>query len=442
MKNSKGVRVSKCRTRRDFLKTSALAAAGLWSGRRVWGNAKLSANEKLGIAVIGVCGQGNWNLEQLIGTNQAIVALCDVDEKRSAKARARVPEASFYVDFRRMLDERHKDIDAVLIATPDHTHAVATMAAMRLGKHVYCEKPLTHSVWEARRLIEMARKTKLATQMGTQIHAGSNYRRVVELIQTGAIGTVREVLVWCSRVWSGGKRPTDTPPVPEGLHWDLWLGPAPERPYHPAYAPAAWRGWWDFGGGAHTDMACHYMDLAHWALDLRHPVVIEAEGPPVDPESAPAKLTVRYEYPARGKQPPVKLTWSVGSKHPDKYVEGVMPNWGDGLLFIGDKGMLAADYGRYQLLPEKEFAGFQPPEPFIPESIGHHAEWIKACKEGTPTLCNFEYSGALTETVLLGNVAYRSGSRIEWDAEHMRIPNNSRAEQFLRREYRNASEWW
>lgn len=434
--------MSKVNTRRDFLKGSALAAAGLWSGRRVWGNAAQSANERLGIAVIGVSGQGGWNLGQLAGTGEAVVALCDVDEKRAKDARDRFPDARFHVDYRRMLDEQAKDIDAVLIATPDHTHAVATMAAMRLGKHVYCEKPLTHSVWEARQLIEMARKSKLATQMGTQVHASSNYRRVVELLASGAVGPVREVYVWCPTVWSGGKRPADTPDVPPGLRWDLWLGPAPERPYHPAYTPAGWRGWWDFGGGGHSDMACHYMDLAHWALDLRHPRAVEAEGPAVDPESAPGKLTVRFEYPARGTQPPVKLTWSVGVNRPVGFDPAKMPAWDAGLLFIGDKGMVAADYGQHKLLPEADFAGFEPPAPSIPDSIGHHREWIKACKEGTPTLCNFEYSGALTETVLLGNVAYRSGRRIEWDPAGMRIPNAPQAEQFLRREYRNAQAWW
>lgn len=433
--------MSNIKTRRDVLKASAVAAAGLWSGRRVWGSATRPAGEKLGIAVIGVAGQGGWNLNQLVHANEAIVALCDVDETRAADARKRFPHARFHVDFRRMLDKWAKDIDAVLIATPDHTHAIAAMAAMQAGKHVYCEKPLTHSVWEARQLIETARKSKRATQMGTQIHASENYRRVVELVQSGVVGTIGEVRVWCPASWSGGARPVDTPPVPAGLHWDLWLGPAPERPYHPAYTPAGWRGWWDFGGGGHADMACHYMDLAHWALDLRHPCVVEAKGPPPDSDSTPPRLTVHYEYPARGQQPPVKLTWSVGVNRPEGFVEGKMPPWDAGLLFIGDKGIIAADYGQHKLMPEADFAGFQPPAPRIPPSIGHHKEWIRGCKEGAPTLCNFEYSGALTETVLLGNVAYRSGCRVEWDSARMRIPNAPEAEPFLRRDYRDGFGW-
>jgi predicted dehydrogenase len=413
-----------------------MTAAGLWTGRRVWGDAKVSAGEKLGLAVVGVGGQGGWNLDQLLGTNQAIVALCDVDEKRTVDARKKCPNAKYHIDFRRMLEEQHKDIDAVLIATPDHTHAVVTMAALKAGKHVYCEKPLTHSVWEAQQVIETARKMKRVTQMGTQIHAGANYRRAVELIRSGAVGAVREVHVWCPSVWSGGERPRETPPIPEGLHWDLWLGPAPERPYHPAYVPAAWRGWWDFGGGGHADMACHYIDLAYWALDLGHPLAVEAKGPPVHPDSAPPRLTVTYEYPARGSRPPVKLVWSIGATHPDNYADVKSVNWEAGVLFMGEKGMLAADYGQHKLLPEADFAGFKAPAPFIPDSIGHHLEWIKAIKEGGRTTCNFDYSGVLAQAVLLGNVAYRSGRRIEWDPAKFRIPNAPEAERFLRREYR------
>jgi predicted dehydrogenase len=415
------------------------AGAFMISGRRVWGDSTQPANESLGIAVVGIGGQGAWNVEQLIEAKAAIVALCDVDERMAAGSRGKCPKARFYHDFREMLDKQGKDIDAVLIATPDHTHAVATVAAMKAGKHVYCEKPLAHSVWECRQMIETARKTKRVTQMGTQIHAGDNYRRVVELIQSGAIGAVREVHVWCPTVWSGGgDKPKETPPVPPELKWDLWLGPAPEQAYHPEFLPSKWRGWWDFGGGGHADMACHYMDLAHWALDLRLPKAVEATGPAVHAASAPDKLTVTYEYPARGEKPPVKLTWAVGVNHPDNYDESKHPNWGAGLLFIGEKGILAADYGQYKLLPEKDFADFKAPSPFIPNSIGHHKEWIQACKTGSKTLCNFEYSGALAETVLLGNVAYRSGGRIEWDAANMRIPNAPAAEKFLRREYRKG----
>jgi predicted dehydrogenase len=262
---------------------------------------------------------------------------------------------------------------------------------------------------------------------------------VVEVIQKGAIGPIREVHVWCGKSWAGSDRPKETPPVPAGLHWDLWLGPAPYRPYHPAYHPASWRGWWDFGGGTLSDMACHYMDLPFWTLDLRYPLTIEAEGPPVHPESAPTWLIVRYEFPARQDKPPVKLTWYHGGKRPAYFnEEGKMPKWGDGVLFVGAKGMLIADYTKYVLLPEKDFVGFTPPTPYIPESIGHHKEWIEACKTGGPTTCNFDYSGALTETVLLGNVAYRSGKKIEWDAKNLTIANASEAMKFIQRPYRQG----
>jgi predicted dehydrogenase len=423
-------------TRREFLQQSAFSAAGLCiAGRRAFAEGG-SPNEKLGVAVIGVAGQGEYNLNNV--ASQAIVALCDVDENRAANARKRFPNAKFYTDFRRVLDQ--KDIDAVVVATPDHTHAPATMMALKAGKHVYCEKPLTHSVVEARMVARTAAKMKRVTQMGTQIHAGSNYRRVVELVQSGAVGPIGEVHVWCGSVWTGGgDRPADTPPVPAGLHYDLWIGPAPYRPYHPKYIPAAWRGWWDFGGGALTDMACHYTDLPFWALDLRHPLTVESEGPPVHPESAPAWLIVRYEYPARKEKPPVKLTWYNGDKRPPHMAEGKIPSdWGSGVLFIGQKGMLLADYNRHVLLPEKDFADFKKPAPFIPESIGHHNEWIEACKTGGKTTCNFDYSGALTEAVLLGNVSYRSGTRVQWDAENLKVTNSAEAMKFLERPYREG----
>lgn len=428
-------------TRREFLKASAAAAAGAWvSGCTAWrdrqpaGSTTRPANETLGVAVVGVGGQGAWNVDQLLAAQARIVALCDVDERMTKHSREKCPGATFYRDFRRMLDKQHRDIDAVLVATPDHTHAVITLAALRAGKHVYCEKPLTYSVEECRKVIETARKYRRVTQMGTQSHASENYRRVVELVQAGTIGAVREVHVWCPTVWTGGgDRPKDNPAVPPELDWDLWLGPAAERPYHPEYVPAKWRGWWDFGGGGHSDMACHLLDLVHWALELGYPGTVETEGPPVHPETAPDRLTVRYEYPARGSLPPVKVTWCVGVKHPDNYDKARMPPWEMGMIFMGEKGMLAADYGQHKLLPEKDFKDFKPPAPSIPASIGHHKEWLEACKTGGKTLCDFDYSGVLAETVLLGNVAYRSGRRIEYDPVKMRIPNAPDAEKYLRR---------
>lgn len=429
-------------TRRRFLQTSAaLGAATLIIPRRAWG-----ANERLNVACIGVTGRGGEDMDG-VGENPdvQIVALCDVDEKNLGVATKKHPGAKRFIDYREMLDKMNKEIDAVVVGTPDHHHAPATIRALRLGKHVYCEKPLTHTVAETRKIREAAKQAKVATQMGTQIHAEENYRRVVELIKSGAIGTVTRSHVWVdggeNGGYSGGDRPTDTPPVPEGVHWDLWLGAAPERPYSPKYHPFWWRGWWDFGGGTLADMACHHMDLSHWALDLREPVSIQAEGPPDHPESTPKWLIVNYMYPARGNQPPVHLTWYHGGKRPAEFAEGKLPKWGGaGTLFVGDKGMLIADYGRHQLLPEADFKGFKAPAKSIPKSIGHHNEWVRACREGTPTTCNFDYSGALTETVLLGNVAYRTGKKLEWDAASGKVTNTTDADKFLAKAYRKGWE--
>jgi predicted dehydrogenase len=421
-------------TRRRFLQNTAVAGATFfWGGRLSAGEKRVSANERLHVGIIGVAGQGEYDTHEVAEAGADIVALCDVDEKRTGKARERFPTAKFYADFRHLLDQ--KGLDAVVIATPDHTHAVATMAALRADLHVYCEKPLTHCVHEARVVAETATRQKRVTQMGTQIHAGGNYRRVVELVQSGAIGPVREVHVWCAKSWGGGDRPKETPPVPPGLHYDLWLGPAPYRPYHPDYLPFGWRGWWDFGGGTLADMACHHMDLPFWALKLHHPTKVRAEGPPPHPETAAKSLTVHYDFAPRDHLPEVRLTWYDGGRRPAAFAEGKLPKWGDGTLFVGDKGMLLADYGRHKLLPEKQFDGFTPPEPFIPDSIGHHREWLEACKSGGPTTCNFQYGGALTEAVLLGNVSYRLGKPLTWDAKNLRT-NELDAERYLRHEYR------
>src|SRR5207249_2114593 len=271
-------------SRRRFLQTTAAAGAlTFWSGRSSATENKVSANERVQVGVIGVAGQGQYDLNEVAKAGAAIVALCDVDENRAGTARKRFPEAQYYPDFRHLLDQ--KGLDAVVIATPDHTHAVATVAALKAGLHVYCEKPLTHTVHEARVVAETAAQQKRVTQLGTQIHAGNNYRRVVELLQSGAIGAVKEVHVWVDVVNTADGRPTDTPPVPSYLHYDLWLGPAPFRPYHPAYLPKTWRHWWDFGGGTLEDFGCHHIDLSYWALNLRYPLSVETEGPQVHPEA-------------------------------------------------------------------------------------------------------------------------------------------------------------
>ena len=428
-------------TRRQFLHQTVFGSAGFWlAGGLVAaesGAPSVSPNDKLNIGMVGTANQAGWNLNNVASQN--IVALCDVDDNYLAAAAKRFPAAKTYNDFRRLVEQ--KDIDAIIVATPDHVHAVATMAALQTGRHVYCEKPLTRTISECRRVRETARKLKRVTQLGTQIHAGNNYRRVVELVQSGAIGPVDEVHVWCSASYGGRERPTDTPPVPPNLHWDLWLGPVEERPYSPQYAPFHWRNWWAFGGGSVADFGCHYMDLPHWALDLREPLSAEAvDGPPVHPESTPPWLIVRYEYPARGEKPPVKLTWYHGSKKPALLAQ-LLDNeqrqtWGSGVLFLGKKGMLMAGYDKRLLLPEKDFANFTPPQPFIPNSIGHHLEWLQACKNGGPTTCNFDYSGALTEAVLLGNVAYRVGKKIAWDPKALQAKNCPEATQYIQHHYR------
>jgi len=430
-------------TRRQMLRNSTLAGTMLWLGRGQSSRAQAnSPNEKLNVAVIGVGNRGAANLAGVAGEN--VVALCDVDQRRTGKAYEQFPKAKQYVDFRKMLDEMEKQIDAVVVSTPDHTHAPAAMRAMRMGKHCYCEKPLAHEIWEVRQMSEMAKKNKLATQLGTQIHAGDNYRRVVELIQAGAIGPVHEVYCWMGRANAGGNqpdRPQDTPPVPPELDWDLWLGPAPNRPYHPAYVPGAWRGWWDFGTGTLGDFGCHYMDLPFWALGLRHPLSAEAEDPKPHPESAARSVKVTWEFPARGSAPPVKLVWCHGHDLPPIFEREDVPKEGHGIMFVGESGMLMAHYGWLKLLPANKFEGFKPPEPTIPRSIGHYAEWIQACKTGSPTTCNFDYSGALTEAVLLGVVAYRTAKKLPWDPVNLKAVGCPEADRFLRRQYRPGWEW-
>jgi predicted dehydrogenase len=289
-------------------------------------------------------------------------------------------------------------------------------------------------------LAEKAAAAKITTQMGTQIHATDNYRRVVELIQSGAIGPVREVHVWVSRAWGDGERPKESVAVPSSLHWELWLGPAPERPFHPSYITGEprWYKFWDFGGGTLTDLGSHWNDLPFWALKLRHPLTVEAQGPPVSLETAPASFQVTYEYGARGEMPPLKLTWYQGVNKPKLHADNKIPPWENGALFIGDNGMLLSDYQKHKLLPEDKFADFKRPEFFIPKSIGHWQEWIQACKTGQPTTCNFDYSGALTEANQLGIVAYRTGKRIEWDPVKLAARNCSEAAAYIRTAYRKG----
>lgn len=424
-------------SRRAFLgRAGAGAGLILLSGTRAFG--RISPNERLNIGFVGTAGQAGFSLDGL--KDQNIVALCDVDENNLVAAARKLPGAKTYRDFRRMMDQ--KDIDAVVVATPDHTHAVASVAALKSGRHVYCEKPLARTISETRIVTDLARKTGLVTQIGTQIHAGSNYRRVVELVKSGAIGEVGEVHVWVGANYGGKQRKKETPPVPRHLDWDLWLGPVEFRPYHPDYVPFHWRNWWHFGGGSLADIGCHYMDLPFWALDLHSPISAEADGPPADPESPPTSLKVRYEFPARVEQgvkyPPVRMTWYHGGRKPDLLSAEQAAKWGSGILFVGRKGMLIADYGRHVLLPEADFDGFVKPKPFIPDSLGHHREWVEAIKLGGTTTCRFGYSGPLTETVLLGNVAFRAGCKLEWDAAKMRATNCPEADRYIQHRYRRG----
>jgi predicted dehydrogenase len=433
-------------TRRQFVGT-ALTIAGapaLLRGQNL--------NNKLNIAIIGAGGRGRDNTAGVASEN--IVALCDVDANAVEKAATKYPQAKKFVDFRKVFD-RPGDFDAVVVSTCEHTHVFATMLALKSGKHVYCEKPLTHNIWEARLVRETASNLKLATQMGNQGHASDNHRRVKELILSGAIGPVREVHVWVSRAWGiqsedAAKRnkdivfvtdrPKESHPIPAGLEWDLWLGPAPKRPFHSTYVPGPkWYRWWDFGNGTMSDLGSHRNDLAFYALDIRTPLTVEAiADQPAHPELAPATMKVVYEYGPRGDMPPLTLTWYQGEVKPKIWTEGGIPPWPDAQLFVGDKGMILTTAEKHVLLPEKQFEGFVTPPQTIPNSPGHYAEWIEACKGGKPSLANFDYAGWTTEANHLGNVAYRAGKKLHWDPAAMRATNAPEADKFIRREYRKG----
>jgi predicted dehydrogenase len=437
--------------RRQFFGSAAAVAAFTIVPRYVLGGpGNTPPSEKLNIAGIGIAGRGAGVLEGV--QSQNIVALCDVDWKHAADTFNRYPNAKKYRDFRKMLEEEGKNIDAVTVATPDHVHAVASMMAIKMGKHVYCEKPLTHSVYEARKVAEAAREHKVATQMGNQGQASEETRLMCEYIWDGAIGPVREVHVWTDRpsqglfnvYWPQGvDRPKDEPPVPETLDWDLWLGPAPYRPYHPCYLPFAWRGWWDFGTGALGDIGCHSIDPVFRALKLGHPTSVEAACTLVNKETYPVASIVGYQFPARGDMPPVKLTWYDGGlrpPRPDELEEG--QEFGEGgILFVGDKGKML----RHRLIPESRMKEYGKPPQKIPRSPGHFEEWIEACKGGKPAGSNFDHAGLLAQVVLLGNVALRvelreklTRMKLNWDGPNMKITNLPEANQFLQREYRKG----
>jgi predicted dehydrogenase len=427
-------------SRRRFLQhssaaTAGLLASGVWSSRGV--AQSTSANEKLNIACIGTANRALADINGV--TSQSIVALCDVDSRFLEVQAKRFPSAKTYSDYREMFEANAGYVDAVVIGVTDHHHAPATIRAIEKHMHVYCEKPLTHTVEEARIVTEAARAAGVATQMGTQIHATDNYRRVVEVIRSGAIGDVTEVHVWVGKGWGAESLPTGSDTPPEYLDWDLWLGPAAKRPFlNGSYHPAQWRRWWAFGQGTLGDMGCHYMDLPFWALGLTAPTRVAATGPRVDAEACPLGLQVDYEFPAIEGRGPIKLTWYDGNLTPQSVTDIKVP--GSGVMFVGSEGKMFADYGSYRLYPEEKFASFTPPPQTIPASIGHHEEWIAACKTGEPTTCQFDYAGPLTEAVLLGNVAFRSGGPISWDAENLRITNNEAANALISKQYREGWE--
>lgn len=440
-------------SRRKFIGTTTAAMAGftILPSHTVYGLGHASPSSKLNVAGIGIGGMGRGVIEN-ISRSENIVALCDVDWNENVERVFKTyPGAKRYMDYRIMLDNQ-KDIDAVIVATPDHTHAIISMEAIKRGKHVYTEKPLSRTVYEARTLTEAARKYNVATQMGNQGQASDGSRRLRELIWDNVIGPVQEVHVWTDRpnrglsdtYWPQGvNRPSETPEVPETLNWDLFVGPAPARPYHSAYHPFRWRGWWDFGTGALGDIGCHSFDPVFRALKLKYPIGIQAVSTLVNDETYPLGSMVTYDFPAREDMPPLRLTWYDGGLRPPRIQgidEGIQLGAG-GTLFIGSKGMILGD----RILPQSLADSYTRPEPYIESSPGHHQEWINACKGGDPPGSSYDWAGPLTETVLLGNIAIRPELReklsyhtLKFDPEAFRFPDMPEADSFLHYEYRNG----
>lgn len=450
--------------RRSFLQSSSFLSAAYWLGGSTSKAADRSPNERPNVACIGVGGKGSSDTNHA-GQLMNVVGICDIDEERGlAKKKVEFPQAKAYVDFRKMLEELDKQIDAVTVSTPDHTHVQAALMAMKMGKHVYCQKPLTHTIHEARLLREAAATHKVATQMGNQGMASDGLRRCIELVQGGAIGAVREAHVWTNRPgWPQAPavmaRPTEIVAVPPTVHWDLFLGGAPERPYHPSYHPKNWRGWWDFGTGALGDMGCHTANMPFKALKLEYPTSVVAEAGDVNPETYPSWATVVWEFPARGELPPVKFTWYEGKKSKkdgtfqmnlppaDLFKGESVPS--SGSLLVGDKGTLFApgdgDNGskfQYKLLPQQAYEGFEGPAPTLARNgrgdQGQKEEWLAAIKGGPAAFSNFGYAGLLTETILLGNLAIRVGKKIEWDGPNLRATNVPEAAKYVTLEYRKG----
>ncbi len=442
-------------SRRDFLSSAAAVTAFTFVPDRVFAQ---PPSNKLNIAGIGIGGMGASNLRNCEAEN--IVALCDVDQKYAAGTFGRYPKAKTYLDFRDMLDKEGKNIDAVVVATPDHTHAVIGMECIRRGKHIYLQKPLAHSIYEVRMLTEAARKYKVQTQMGNQGHSSNEIRILYEWIQDGAIGPVHEVYAWSDRPVGGDPwsdfpimaRPKETPPVPETLDWNRWLGPVQYRPYHPIYCPMSWRGFWDFGTGALGDMGCHILDPAFWVLKLGQPTRVEATTthyqPEVAAETYPRAAIIRYEFPARGDMPPVKLTWSDGRLLPPtpRDFEPGRRLGGNGALLVGEKGTImhgSHGAGGVRIVPETKMRAYKRPAQMLPRvprgQGGHEQDWIRACKDGKPASSTFDYGGPLTEMVLLGVLAMRlKDTPLEWDSENLKVTNNDDADKLIKPPFREG----
>lgn len=433
-------------TRRDFLKESTALGLGAawWAGTQsAWAKEKSPA-ERLNFACIGVGGKGSSDTDSA-GRYGNVVAICDIDANRLDAKAKRFPKAKKYFDYRKMLEELDSEIDAVTVSTPDHSHAPASIQAMKMGKHCFTQKPLTWSVYEARLMREVAAQQGVATQMGNQGTAERLLREAVEMLRAGVIGQVKEVHVWTNRpVWPQGQGRPEPEEVPDHVHWNEWLGPAPERPYSSAYHPFKWRGWLDFGTGALGDMACHTMNLPVMGVDLFDPVAVKAEHSGiVADETYPKWSVIRYEFGPRGNWDPCTMTWYDGGKRPPEKLglgEVKLPERGS--LLVGTEGTMISvgDYGGQEtiLLPKEKFANYKKPEPSLPRSPGHFKEFAEACKGGSPAMSNFDYASRLTETVLLGNVALLAGQRVEWDAANMKVKSPSEANEFLHRRYRDG----
>ena len=432
-------------TRRAFLRDATLLSALAFPF--VNRLPVLGANERLNIAGVGVGGKGWTDITQCSTEN--IVALCDVDDRRAEPAFKRFSDAKRFRDFRRMFDAMSREIDAVTVSTPDHMHFLPAMWAIQRGKHVYCQKPLTQTIREARLLTAAAAKKKVATQMGNQARSHPGTRRDAELIRAGVLGVVQEVHCWTDRpgTWwrQGLARPSDTPPVPAGLDWDLWLGGAPERPYHPAYVPFAWRGFWDFGTGALGDMGCHLLNVPDLALEIRDASRVEATTEGLTPESGPLWARVRWDIPARGSRPAFRLYWYDGDKRPDPalFPARMLPE--NGVLVVGNHDTMLTNYeDGGQFRSGRTLADFKDVPELFPKASpqaweqAHYQEWICAAKGGPKTLTGFDAAGPMTEVVLLGNVAQRAGREIHWDSRRMRITNHADANQWIGREYRKG----